>query len=484
MINATFLFYSLWGWMSSSLTMNITSHPLTVGVASSAYQVEGAYLTDGKGQSVWDTFCTIPGKIRNGDTGDIACDHFHHIEEDIQLLHQSNIRDYRFSISWPRVLPTGKRDNINEKGLQFYDRVFDLLECYNITPHVTLYHWDLPQALQDSYGGWSNRQIIHDFMDYADLVLERYSHRVSVWFTLNEPYTVASQAYAGSSFAPGQGEPVFLPYRVVHHMLLAHAMTYHLYHEVYGQGKIGINLNCDWGDPNDPHSDEDRKGVQRYLEFRLAWFSDPLLRGDYPDSMKKRLGNRLPSFTTQEKQWLRGSIDIFALNHYTTNRVGAHYNNQSDFFNDPQVSLSPVPYVVRADSAWLYDCPWGIGHVLLWVRDRYPEYFQKGNSSITTIMPMMITENGVSAYSDVQINIESDPFRIGFLRGYLIHLLDFMTRYDLPVSHYFIWSFLDNFEWASGYSERFGLVHVNFTDPDRKRTPKDSLRWVTRLLSI
>ena len=172
-------------------------------------------------------------------------------------------------------------------------------------------------------------------------------------------------------------------------------------------------------------------------------------------------------------------MDVFALNHYTTNRIGAQFNNQSDFFNDPEVSFSPVPYRVKADSSWLYDCPWGIGNILLWVRDRYPEFFQTSNK-----MPMMITENGVSAYSQVQTSIESDPFRIGFLRGYLIHLLDYMERYELPVSHYFIWSFLDNFEWASGYSERFGLVYVNFTDPDRTRTPKDSLRWVSQLVSV
>ncbi len=279
------------------------------GTATSAYQIEGGYLESGKGPSIWDAFCTIPGKIQNGDTGNVACDHFHKFKNDIKLLKELGVNSYRLSLSWSRIMPEGK-NTINEEGVNFYNEIIDELLENNITPWVTLYHWDLPLALQLEDDGWLGESIIDYFVEYADVCFKRFGDRVKNWITLNEPWVVAILGYGHGVFAPGRVSEVE-PYKVAHNLLLAHAYAVDHYRTNYSSqnGSIGITNNCDWREPlTDSKSDIDAS--QRALEFFLGWFADPIYLGDYPQVMKERIGEKLPEFTKKEKELLKGSSDF------------------------------------------------------------------------------------------------------------------------------------------------------------------------------
>lgn len=437
------------------------------GTATSSYQIEGGHDVDGKGPSIWDAFCRIPGRIRNGDTGDLACDHYHRFREDVALIKELGFKAYRFSISWPRLLPAGtlERGSVNEAGVGFYSELIDALLKNGIEPWVTLYHWDLPLALQFESDGWLGTATADAFTAYADLCFERFGDRVKRWITFNEPWVTAVQGHGMGTMAPGRISNSE-PYVAGHHQLLAHAKTVALYRERYArqQGMIGITNNCDWREPRGD-SPEDRAAAQRAMEFFLGWFADPVWKGDYPQVMKEFAGNKLPAFTEEEKAMLKGSSDFFGLNTYST-QYAEHARDTGDggFFADQGVTLSVDERWELTDFNWAV-VPWGCRKLLEWIRDRYDN------------PPIYITENGCS-FDDPPgpDGAIRDTRRIEFYEGYLKACQE-AIEHGVNLKGYFAWSLLDNMEWAEGYSQRFGLVHVD--RQTLRRTPKDSARWFT-----
>ena len=444
------------------------------GTATSAYQIEGGYLESGKGPSIWDAFCTIPGKIQNGDTGNVACDHFHKFKDDIKLLKELGVNSYRLSLSWSRIMPEGK-NAINEEGVNFYNEIIDELLENNITPWVTLYHWDLPLALQLEDDGWLGESIIDYFVEYADVCFKRFGDRVKNWITLNEPWVVAILGYGHGVFAPGRVSEVE-PYKVAHNLLLAHAYAVDHYRANYSSqnGSIGITNNCDWREPlTDSKSDIDAS--QRALEFFLGWFADPIYLGDYPQVMKERIGEKLPEFTKKEKELLKGSSDFFGLNHYTT--MYAAHTEQVDenedvhgnggITKDQGVSLSVDKDWKLTKMNWAV-VPWGCKKLLKWISERY------SNPDI------YITENGCAFDDEIIEGQINDSDRVEYFSTYLSACEEAIQE-GVNLKGYFAWSFLDNFEWNSGYSKRFGIYYVDFKT--LKRTPKASAKWFKKFLA-
>jgi beta-galactosidase len=444
------------------------------GTATSSYQIEGGAYEGGKGPSIWDAFSSIPGKTHNGETGEIACDHYHKYKEDIQLMKNMGIKAYRFSIAWARIMPTGK-GAVNEEGIRFYSDLIDALLEAGIEPWVTLYHWDLPLALQLEDDGWLGACISDHYTAFADVCFEQYGDRVKNWITLNEPWVVAMLGYGQGIFAPGRTSNSE-PYLVGHQLILAHAKAVKVYREKYAHqnGRIGITNNCDWREPL-TDSGQDKKAAERALEFFLAWFADPIYKGDYPAVMKERLGERLPTFSEEEKQLIKGTSDFFGLNHYTT-MYAAHDDGTSKdrsvygnggISEDQGVSLSLNPEWRLTLMQWAV-VPWGCGKLLEWIDRRYdsPDIY--------------ITENGC-AYNDKIIDGEvNDQDRLNFYKGYLEACSNAIEN-GVKLKGYFAWSFMDNFEWASGYDKRFGLHFVDFETLER--TPKKSAHWFKEVIA-
>ena len=443
------------------------------GTATSSYQVEGAANIDGKGPSIWDAFVSIPGKILNGETGNIACDHYHKFKEDIQLMKNMGVKAYRFSIAWSRVMPTGK-DVVNEQGIKFYSDLIDELIKADIEPWVTLYHWDLPLALQLEDDGWLSDVIPDYFAAYSDLCFSRFGDRVKNWITLNEPWVVAILGYGQGVFAPGRVS-TSEPYQAAHQLILAHGKAVQVYREKYSHqnGKIGMSNNCDWREPL-TNKQEDIDAAERALLFFVGWFADPIYKGDYPNVMRERLGDRLPKFSEEEKIMIKGTSDFFGLNHYTTmyaaqadeNVIETNVYGNGGISEDQEVDLS-------LDKDWKLTLmnwavvPWGCKKLLDWISDRYdhPDIY--------------ITENGC-AYPDEIIEGEvNDIDRLEFYKGYL-QACEEAIEGGVNLKGYFAWSFMDNFEWASGYEKRFGLHYVDFKT--LKRTPKKSALWFRKVL--
>lgn len=440
------------------------------GTATSAWQIEGGHEADGKGPSIWDAFCRIPGRIRDGDKGDVACDHYHRFREDVALIRELGFKAYRFSISWPRLLPggTAERGGINDMGIRFYSDLIDTLLDNGIEPWVTLYHWDLPLALQLEKDGWLNPVLADDFTAYAALCFDRFGDRVKHWITFNEPWVTAVCGHGTGTMAPGRRSPDE-PYAAAHHQLLAHAKTVALYrgHHHGRNGTIGITNNCDWREPL-TGSHADAAAATRALEFFLGWFADPVWLGDYPQVMRDRLGKRLPAFTDAEIMLLRGSSDFFGLNTYSTMRVRHEDDPLADgFLPDQQAALSIDPAWMRTDFGWAI-VPWGCRRLLEWIRDRYHN------------PPLYITENGCS-FDDAPGagGVIRDERRIAYFRDYLGACREAIAH-GVDLRGYFAWSLMDNMEWADGYSQRFGLVHVDRAT--LRRTPRESARWFTEAI--
>lgn len=438
------------------------------GTATSSYQIEGAAELGGKGPSIWDAFSKIPGKTNRGETGEIACDHYHKFREDIQLMKNMGVKAYRFSISWARIMPTGK-DKINETGIAFYNELIDALLEAGITPWVTLYHWDLPLALQLEDDGWLGKKIPDYFAKYADVCFERFGDRVKNWITLNESWVVAILGYGQGVFAPGRIS-TSEPYLAAHHLILAHAKAVRVFRDKYAHqnGQIGITNNCDWREPL-TDSEEDKAAAERALEFFLAWFADPIYKGDYPQVMKERLGDRLPKFSNEEKVMIKGSSDFFGLNHYTTMYAAHSYGTSIEenvygnggISEDQDVDLSLDKNWKVTLMQWAV-VPWGCKKMLHWIKDRYdnPEIY--------------ITENGCSYPDELVDGVVNDQERLDFYKDYLEACQEAITE-GVKLKGYFAWSFMDNFEWASGYRMRFGLHYVDFKT--LKRIPKKSAIW-------
>ncbi|ORY78256.1 putative beta-glucosidase [Protomyces lactucae-debilis] len=455
------------------------------GYATASFQVEGAVDADGRGPSIWDTFTHIPGNIADGSNADVSVDQYHRAEEDIMLLKTLGARAYRFSISWSRVIPLGGKDDpVNEAGVEYYAKLIELCHAHGIVPFVTLHHWDTPQALVDRYGGMLNTQkFVPDFERYATVCFDRFGRDVRHWLTFNEPWVISILGYGIGAFAPGRssnrshravGDSSTEPWIVGHSCILAHASAVRVYRtcfQAHQRGQIGITLNGDWAEPLEPDNAEHVAAAQRHLEFWIGWFADPIYLGDYPASMRAKLGDRLPCFTDEEKDLVKGSSDFYGMNHYTSNYiVPDECSGVTEYMGDAKYVYEKdgIPIGPQAESTWLRVVPWGFRKLLNWIHLRYA-------------MPIYVTEFGCSVPGECQMSLDQivqDDFRINYYHGYLDSMLEAKEVDGVDVRAAFPWSLLDNFEWASGLSVRFGVVHVDYDT--LVRTPKASSAFVKK----
>ncbi|PIA63027.1 hypothetical protein AQUCO_00200803v1 [Aquilegia coerulea] len=464
------------------------------GTASSSYQYEGAVKENGRGLTVWDTFAHSFGKIVDFSNGDVAVDEYHRYEEDIQLMVNMGMDAYRFSIAWSRIFPNGS-GAINQAGIDHYNNFINALLANGIEPYVTLYHWDLPQALEDKYNGWLNPQIIKDFAVYAETCFQHFGDRVKHWITFNEPHTFSVQGYDVGLQAPGRcsillhlfcraGNSATEPYIVAHNVLLSHATAVDIYRKKYKSkqnGSLGMALDVIWFEPV-TNSTEDIEATQRAQDFQLGWFLDPLIFGNYPSSMRTRVGNRLPTFSKPEAALVKGSFDFVGINHYTTfygrhNSTGIIGNLLNDTIADSGAITLPFrglkPIGDRASSIWLYIVPRGMRSLMNYIKHKY------GNPLV------IITENGMDDPNDPFKPIKEclkDEKRIKYHNDYLTNLLASIKEDGCNVKGYFVWSLLDNWEWGAGFTSRFGLYFVDYKN-NLKRYPKDSVQWFKKFLT-
>jgi beta-glucosidase len=422
------------------------------GAATAAYQIEGGWNADGKGESIWDRFSHTPGKIQDGDTGDMACDHYHRYAQDVALMRQLGLKAYRFSTSWPRVIPAG-RGAVNPAGLDFYDRLVDALLAADIQPFVTLYHWDLPQALQD-LGGWPNRDVCGYFADYAALMARHLSDRVRHWMTFNEPYVSAFMGYRDGRHAPGlQDEKLAL--QAAHHLLLAHGLTVQAIRAIEPQLKVGIVLDM-FPAETDTDLPEDHAIVEQAWQQSTGWFLGPLLRACYPPEALQAYGPQAPDIRPGDLALISQRLDFLGVNYYSRHLIR---NGKS---------VKPVAGAEYTDMGWEVHAP-AFRRLLVRLKREYP------------IPPLYITENG-AAFPDAvgpdgQVH---DPRRLHYLRDHFTQARLAMDD-GVDVRGYFVWSLLDNFEWSYGNSKRFGLFHVDYAT--QRRIAKDSAAWYAQVIT-
>ncbi|MFE2724179.1 GH1 family beta-glucosidase [Kitasatospora sp. NPDC059327] len=424
------------------------------GVSTAAYQIEGAVTEGGRGPSVWDVFAARPGAVRDGHTGAVACDHYHRYPEDIELMRGLGLDGYRFSLAWTRVQPTGAGP-VNPAGLAFYDRLVDALLEAGITPLPTLFHWDLPQALEDR-GGWLDRDTANRFADYTAIVADRLGDRVPAWITLNEPFVHMVYGYALGIHAPGHALMLdALP--AAHHQLLAHGLAAAALRERGLEVMIANNLTPVRAASS---SDADVAAAQAYDALHNRLFTDPLLLGRYPDLSAFGVADDLGGSVRDGDLKLIGAtpLDGLGVNYYNPTRIAAP--------TDPGLPFSeaPIEGVPRTAFDWPV-VPDGLRGLLVGLRDRYG----------AALPPVTITENGCSTAEDLD-----DTFRVDYLAGHLDALATAVAQ-GVDVRGYFTWSLLDNFEWAEGYHQRFGLVHVDFGT--QRRTPRASYAWYRDLIA-
>ena len=426
------------------------------GVATAAYQIEGAANEGGKGESIWDRFSSIPGHVHNNETGLIADDHYHRFQEDVRLMQQMGVNAYRFSTSWPRILPAGK-GKVNTTGLDFYERLVDTLLNANIEPFITLYHWDLPQALQDALGGWGSRETAYAFADYAGAVSRRLGDRVHHWITLNEPWVVAFMGNETGEMAPGLRNPK-LAWQVSHNLLLGHALAVPVL-RANGDARtqVGITLSMS---PIHPASDSaaDEESVRLIDAKTNRWFIEPVFRGSYPEDLLEYLNQHqlAPQMEENDAQLIAQPLDFLGINYYF--RVIVHRKRGGDPFDVEQEQ----PAGEYTEMGWEVYPP-GLRELLLRMHNEYH------------IPRLYVTESG-AAFPDVVTadNLVHDARRVEYLRAHFHEALDAIAD-GVPLAGYFVWSLMDNFEWAQGYSKRFGLVYVDY--PTQRRILKDSGRW-------
>jgi beta-glucosidase len=428
------------------------------GVATSAYQIEGSPLADGAGPSIWHRFAHTPGRIRNGDTGDVACNHYRRYLEDLDLMRELGVTAYRFSISWSRILPQGV-GAVNARGVGFYSRLIDCLLERDIRPFVTLYHWDLPAAL-DERRGWLNPDSVHWFSAYARVAFEAFGDRVPMWATLNEPLVVADAGYLRGVHAPGR-HSLAETASVSHHLLCAHGTAVQL-HRSIGRGRIGLVVNLE---PKDPASQDsaDLAAAERADAYANRQYLDPIFLGRYPEAMRVIFGEAWPKFPDRDLALIRQPIDFLGINYYTR-RVVRHDEAAAP------LRASAVPAPGRASTARGWEVyPEGLVRVLCGVRKRYGE------------IPLYITENGAAFEEPARAagGVVDDPLRVRYLRDHLAAAHESL-RLGVDLRGYFVWSLLDNFEWNHGYSMRFGLFHVDYDT--QKRTPKASAHFYREVI--
>ncbi|MFI7283396.1 GH1 family beta-glucosidase [Micromonospora chersina] len=418
------------------------------GAATSAYQIEGAAKEDGRGESVWDTFSRTPGRTRNGDTGDVAADHYHRYAQDLDLMRDLGLRSYRFSISWPRIQADGS-GRPNQRGLDFYRRLVDGLHERGIAPMATLFHWDLPQALQDA-GGWENRDTAERFADYADAVFRALGDRVPVWLTVNEPKTVVQNGYLWGHHAPGRQDPA-AAYLVAHHLQLAHGLAVRALRAAHGGGRIGPALNLHPCYPADD-SAEAATATRLYDGYENRLYLDSIFKGAYPEDVLADLGadsRMVRGVRDGDLEIISSPVDLLAVQYYTP----IYVTGQGD-----TVRRWPT-----SEAEWQQIYPEGMYDILTRVTRDYGR------------VPITITENGLPCPDTLAADgTVDDSARIDFLRDHFAAARR-AIRDGVPLESYHVWSLLDNFEWAEGYEQRWGLVYVDY--PTQRRVLKRSAHW-------
>ncbi len=439
----------------------VTTEPLDLpadfvfGTSTASYQIEGAVSEGGRGRSVWDDFCERPGAIRDGSSGAVADDHYHRWAADVDLMAGLGIAAYRFSIAWPRVQPDGA-GAINPEGLGFYDRLVDALCAKGIKPAATLFHWDLPSALE-ARGGWLDRETALRFGDYTTAVAERLADRVAIWFPVNEPQVVMDLGYARGIHAPGRtlGADA-LP--VAHHLLLGHGLAVERLRAA-GARSVGSACNLTPAHPT-TGSDADRAAAAAYAAFHNELFVEPILAGSYPEGYAERM----PGPVEEDLRVIHAPLDLFGMNYYFPTALAAPDAGHPAEIDGIPARLVPFATPKRTDFDWpVY--PQGLLEILRWLRDRFGD----------GLPPVHITENGAAYAVGPGIDgLVHDQQRIDYLDAHLRAVVAARAE-GIDVAGYFLWSLLDNFEWAEGYLQRFGIVHVDYTT--QARTPKDSYAW-------
>nr|XP_026490185.1 myrosinase 1-like [Vanessa tameamea] len=467
-----------------SLCINLKFPPLfQFGAATSSYQIEGGWDADGKGENVWDRLVHSKPELFSGNaTGDVAANSFHKWREDVKIAAELGLQFYRFSISWARILPTGFPNKINKAGAKYYSDLIDALLDEGIAPFITLYHWDLPVKIQD-LGGWTNPLIVNWFGDYARVVYSLYADRIKTWLTINEAIIICDYGYNSGVFAPNVKEQIFAPNLCNKHALLAHAKAYRIYDTEFRpkfNGRISLANNLIWIEPRTPKDEELAKLGREYMAGRFAHaiFSK---NGGWPPSIEKVMlknslaqgftHSRLPAFTEEEKEFIKGTADFLAMNYYTTYTIRPGKKGEITEFlflkslPDLDAVLEPPPNSYYGVSRVMPIYPQGIRRQMVWLKKHYGD------------IDIVITENGYSSSGQLD-----DYNRIDYYEKHLeqVHLA--MEVDKINITGYAVWSLIDNFEWLDGYSTKFGIYDVDFKDPDRRRTPRASAHFYACLI--
>ncbi|XP_077868286.1 cytosolic beta-glucosidase-like [Saccoglossus kowalevskii] len=458
------------------------------GVATSAHQVEGAWVKHGKGRSIWDIFTHKRKHIFGEENGDIACGSYDNVKLDVALLRKLGVKHYKFSLSWVRILPEGTTNRISQQGIEYYHRLIETLLKVNIEPIVTLHHWDLPQVFQDM-GGWSNEHVITYFNDYAEICFAEFGAKVKKWITFDQPSSFAIHGHDTGILAPGLKHQGTTVYRVAHNMIKAHAMAWHTYDKKYRSiqhGEVGISLLANWG-ISVTERIADLESADMYMQFTLGWFAHPLfVNGDYPYSLKAQVlmksreqhltSSRLPKFTEKEKVLIQGSVDFLGIEYFTSYYVDARRSK----YLLPASHRKDQDSEIWASRKWPTTgapeyrvAPWGIREVLKWVKGEYNN------------PPIYITGNGMAENvpSDDKKSVKlMDIWRIQFLKAHIDEVLKAQKLDRVDVRGYTVWSLMDSFEWMHMYSVRYGLFYVNLTDPVRTRMPRASAEKYAQII--
>ncbi|MET8050952.1 GH1 family beta-glucosidase [Streptosporangium sp. NPDC005286] len=444
------------------------------GAATASYQIEGAVREDGREPSIWDTFSRTPGKVAGGDTGDVACDHYFRHADDVSLMSELGLAAYRFSVAWPRVQPHGSGP-VNARGLDFYSRLVDRLLEAGITPYVTLYHWDLPQALEDA-GGWPERDTAYRFAEYAAAVYARLGDRVHNWTTLNEPWVAAFLGYGNGVHAPGRTDPA-AAFRAAHHMLLGHGLAARALREA-GAREISLVLNlspvitpAQVADPGAAPSAADAEAVGRIDTLLTRQFIDPAVRGEYPAEFLDIVGRNggVDHIRDGDLAIINQPIDLLGINYYNPCVVESGPGQAADaaWPGSEDIRFCPADGVPATAMGWPI-VPNGLSRLLVRLSDDYPE------------VGLIITENGAAFDDVVEDGRVHDARRADYLDGHL-RAVHAAIADGADVRGYLVWSLLDNFEWAEGYRRRFGIVHVDFAT--QRRLLKDSALWYREVIA-